>query len=79
MSCGSSEAYITVFKSAPPGENTEGPRIWNDQLLQYAAYSDGGEVTGDPKNVRKSKGWHLACECYVLVLTYQYTLVIISA
>ncbi|KAL7536363.1 hypothetical protein ACHAXR_010088 [Thalassiosira sp. AJA248-18] len=53
MSCGSSEAYITVFKPAPPDKSLDGPRIWNDQLLQYAAYCDEeGEVTGDPKNLR---------------------------
>lgn len=51
MSCGSSETYITVFKPAPQGKNKDGPRIWNDQLLQYAAYNDNGEVIGDPKNV----------------------------
>ncbi|KAL7542688.1 hypothetical protein ACHAXR_011997 [Thalassiosira sp. AJA248-18] len=65
MSCGSSETYITIFKPAPPDlwasllpagghvTHTDGPRIWNDQLLQYAAYMDEqGEVTGDPKNLR---------------------------
>lgn len=52
MSCGSSEAYITVFKPAPPEKSVDGPRIWNDQLLQYAAYNVDGEVCGDPKNVR---------------------------
>ncbi|KAL7535297.1 LOW QUALITY PROTEIN: hypothetical protein ACHAXR_007456, partial [Thalassiosira sp. AJA248-18] len=66
MACGSSEAYITVFKPAPPDlrasllstasdhtTHADGPRIWNDQLLQYAAYiDDQGKVTGDPKNLR---------------------------
>lgn len=52
MSCGSSEAYITVFKPAPPEKSVDGPRIWNDQLLQYAAYNVDGEVCGDPKNLR---------------------------
>ena len=61
MASGSSEAYVTVFKPAPPktmeeGKNLDGPRIWNDQLLQYAAWrtSDGDvdKVIGDPKNLR---------------------------
>ncbi|KAL9178842.1 hypothetical protein ACHAXT_003973 [Thalassiosira profunda] len=53
MSCSVSEAYITVFKPAPPGEEKDGPRIWNDQLLQFASYSDEeGKVIGDPKNLR---------------------------
>ena len=61
MASGSAEAYITVFKPAPPKiteerKNLDGPRIWNDQLLQYAAWrtSDGDvdEVIGDPKNLR---------------------------
>lgn len=61
MASGSSEAYVTVFKPAPPktmeeGKNLDGPRIWNDQLLQYAAWraSDGDvdEVIGDPQNLR---------------------------
>jgi len=51
MSCGSSEAYISVFRQAAQG-TSDGPRIWNDQLLQYAAYmDDDGNVMGDPKNV----------------------------
>ena len=55
--CGSSEAYVTVFKPKPPLEDTDGPRIWNEQLLQYASYrlvnenGQAGEVIGDPKNV----------------------------
>ena len=59
MASGSAEAYVTVFKPAPPKtteerKNLDGPRIWNDQLLQYAAWrtSDGDEVIGDPKNLR---------------------------
>ncbi|KAL7552363.1 hypothetical protein ACHAWF_015597 [Thalassiosira exigua] len=50
MSCGSSEAYVTVFRPAPPEK--DGPRIWNDQLLQYASYNNDGVVLGDPKNLR---------------------------
>lgn len=55
MACGSSEAYITVFKPKHPGSDVDGPRIWNSQLLQYAAYRKEDareEVMGDPKNVR---------------------------
>ena len=53
MACGVSEAYITVFKPAPTDNSKDGPRIWNDQLLQYAAYNnENGEVMGDPKSVR---------------------------
>ena len=58
MISGSSEAFITVFKPAAPGAS-DGPRIWNDQLLQYAAYRaspipfvNEGDIIGDPKNVR---------------------------
>ncbi len=51
MSCGSSEAYISVFRQAKQG-TLDGPRIWNDQLLQYAAYMDDGNVMGDQKNLR---------------------------
>jgi nitric oxide synthase oxygenase domain/subunit len=65
MVSGSSEAYVTVFKPATPGKD-DGPQIWNDQLLQYAAFrksisidafEEGGhafageEIVGDPKNV----------------------------
>ena len=50
MACGSSEPYITVFRSETPG-TSDGPRIWNDQLLQYAAYNQDGCIIGDPKNV----------------------------
>ena len=50
MACGSAEAYITVFRPETPG-TSDGPRIWNDQLLQYAAYNQDGRIIGDPKNV----------------------------
>jgi len=50
--CGSAEAYITVFRPETPG-TSDGPRIWNDQLLQYAAYrNQDGQVVGDKKNLR---------------------------
>jgi nitric-oxide synthase len=41
---------ITVFA---PGTSAEpGPRIWNDQLIRYAAYrTPGGGIVGDPRNV----------------------------
>jgi len=55
MACGSSEAYVSVFKPAPPalpGKAITGPRIWNNQLLSYAAYNEGGKVIGDPSNLR---------------------------
>ncbi|KAL7439883.1 hypothetical protein ACHAXM_006921 [Skeletonema potamos] len=51
VACGSAEAYVTVFRPAKPG-TSDGPRIWNDQLLQYAAYNQDGHVVGDPKNLR---------------------------
>jgi nitric oxide synthase oxygenase domain/subunit len=65
MACGSSEAYVTVFRPVTPGKD-DGPQIWNDQLLSYAAYRKpisidafaerrhsfvGEEILGDPKNV----------------------------
>jgi nitric oxide synthase oxygenase domain/subunit len=64
MVSGSSEAYVTVFKPATPGKDDR-PQIWNDQLLQYAAwgkttsidtfadnaFSGEQEIVGDPKNV----------------------------
>ena len=55
---GATEAYITVFKPKHPGQDKDGPRLWNDQLLQYASYrqrkgeGDQGVVIGDQKNVR---------------------------
>jgi nitric oxide synthase oxygenase domain/subunit len=53
MVSGVTEAYITVFKPATPGKDLDGSYIWNDQLLQYAAYGTGDSHIGDPKNVRK--------------------------
>ena len=50
VACGSAEAYVTVFRPTTPG-TSDGPAIWNDQLLSYAAYSQDGEIIGDPKNV----------------------------
>ena len=41
-----------MFRPAESGTE-DGPRIWNEQLLSYAAYGDGGDVTGDPKTVRQ--------------------------
>ena len=65
MSSGSSEAYITVFKPASHEKNVDGPRIWNDQLLQYAAYADGDSVMGDPKNVRKTRTMRYEYRCTI--------------
>ena len=56
MACGSSEAYITVFRPTTPGNTLDGPHLWNDQLLQYAAYrNEDGSVMGDPKNVSRAR------------------------
>ena len=50
VACGSAEAYVTVFRPSTPG-TCDGPAIWNEQLLSYAAYNQQGEIVGDPKNV----------------------------
>ena len=50
VACGSAEAYVTVFRPSTPG-TSDGPVIWNEQLLSYAAYNQHGEIVGDPKNV----------------------------
>jgi len=63
MACGSGECYITVFKPAKQGTK-DGPRIWNEQLLSYAAYGGGREeVVGDPKNVC------IMCTCRIQIYT----------
>jgi len=42
--------HVTVFPQKKPGR--EGPRIWNEQLLRYAAYKmEDGTIIGDPVNV----------------------------
>jgi nitric-oxide synthase len=54
---------VTVFPPAGPG--SEGPRIWNDQLVRYAGYQVGGPdgpVVGDPSQVGTTRlagslGW----------------------
>ncbi|KAK1736786.1 nitric oxide synthase [Skeletonema marinoi] len=51
VACGSAEAYVTVFRPTNPGTG-DGPAIWNEQLLSYAAYNQDGKVIGDPKNLR---------------------------
>jgi len=51
VACGSAEAYVTVFRPSTPG-TCDGPAIWNEQLLSYAAYNQHGEIIGDPKNLR---------------------------
>lgn len=48
VACGSAEAYVTVFRPSTPG-TSDGPVIWNEQLLSYAAYNQHGEIVGDPK------------------------------
>ena len=52
IECGSSETYTSVFRPVKPVTD-DGPRIWIEQLLSYAAYEDGEGVTGDPTNVRQ--------------------------
>ncbi len=54
VACGSAEAYVTVFRPKKPG-TSDGPAIWNDQLLSYAAYNQDGNIIGDPKNVSCSR------------------------
>ena len=66
MSCGLSEAYITVFKPARPEKGLDGPCIWNVELLQYAAYSDSGEVIGDPKIVSSVSN---TLNCFAILLS----------
>jgi nitric-oxide synthase len=52
---------ITVF--APEGPGAPGPRIWNEQLIRYAAYlQPDGTVVGDPRNLELTQvlqrlGW----------------------
>lgn len=71
-SSGATEAYISVFKPKHPGE-ADGPRIWNEQLLQYASYNtckgDGkqGEVIGDVKNV-SSISFYFHCIGYTFLI-----------
>ncbi len=52
---------ITVFAPEAPG--APGPRIWNEQLIRYAAYPQpDGTVVGDPRNLELTQvlqrlGW----------------------
>lgn len=42
--------HVTIFPQRKPGQ--VGGRIWNEQLLRYAAYKmDDGSIIGDPVNV----------------------------
>lgn len=41
---GVTSMYVTCFAPAAPGSR-QGPRIWNDQILRYAAYHDGESAT----------------------------------
>ncbi len=44
-------SHLTCFRQSKPG-STQGPRIWNSQVLGYAAYrGDDMELIGDPNNV----------------------------
>ena len=63
VACGSAEAYITVFRPTKPG-TSDGPAIWNDQLLSYAAYNQHGEIIGDPKNVSSRSAFS---PCFVTI------------
>ena len=48
---GNIEIVLTVFRAMQPGERW-GPRIWNSQLVRYAAYEmDDGSVLGDRVNL----------------------------
>lgn len=53
--------FITIFK---PG--SDGPRIWNHQLIRYAGYaSENGDIIGDPASVSFTEvceklGWRSA-------------------
>lgn len=48
---GNIEIVLTVFRPTRPAERW-GPRIWNSQLIRYAAYPlADGSVLGDPANL----------------------------
>lgn len=45
---------ITVFPQKRPGKT--GPRVWNPQVVRYAAYPKGdGVVVGDPAHIELTK------------------------
>ena len=47
---GSSEMFVTCFASGSASTRV-GPRVWNDQLLRFAGYSEpDGSILGDPAN-----------------------------
>ena len=60
--CGNIQITMTAFRPKQPKENW-GPRIWNPQLIRYAAYEQAdGSVLGDPANLDVTKaivklGW----------------------
>lgn len=46
------DTFITVFAPAHPGDRKSGPRVWNDQLVRYAAYrQEDGAIMGDRGNL----------------------------
>ncbi|GMH32248.1 hypothetical protein BSKO_00082 [Bryopsis sp. KO-2023] len=46
------DTFITVFPPAKPGDRKSGPRVWNDQLIRYAAYrQEDGMIVGDRGNL----------------------------
>lgn len=52
INSGVTECYCTCFRAQTPG-TSDGPRVWNDQLLQYAAYRMPTDempdnIVGDP-------------------------------
>jgi hypothetical protein len=54
---------LTAFRPETPG-TSDGPRVWNSQLLRYAGYqSDDGSIMGDPTEVvftqfcKRAFGW----------------------
>lgn len=54
------QPLITVFAPDTPGR--QGPRILSSQVLSYAGYQEGHQVTGDPANVELTRlarllGW----------------------
>jgi sulfite reductase alpha subunit-like flavoprotein/nitric oxide synthase oxygenase domain/subunit/hemoglobin-like flavoprotein len=59
---GNIQIVMTVFRPKQPKERW-GPRIWNSQLIRYAAYEQqDGSVLGDPANLDLTKaimklGW----------------------
>lgn len=59
---GNLQITMTVFRPKQPKERW-GPRVWNPQLVRYAAYEqEDGSILGDPANLEVTKaivkqGW----------------------